>query len=138
MPLPKQKVARERPSLNCANKRPFQFGSNSVSDASIPQFARPDRSSQPARAFSTHNSYLSNFSRPPSHSKTNWFRKRQQMMKALLWHGTHDVRVDTLPEPKIQDPGNVIVKITSTAMLDPSKSITVYRMSKCSFSRIFS
>lgn len=60
------------------------------------------------------------------------------MMKALLWHGTHDVRVDTLPEPKIQDPGNVIVKITSTAMLDPSKSITVYRMSKCSFSRIFS
>ncbi len=38
------------------------------------------------------------------------------MMKALVWHGTHDVRVDTVPEPKIQDPGDVIVKITSTAI----------------------
>jgi threonine dehydrogenase-like Zn-dependent dehydrogenase len=38
------------------------------------------------------------------------------MMKALVWHGTHDVRVDTVPEPKIQDGGDVIVKITSTAI----------------------
>ncbi len=37
-------------------------------------------------------------------------------MKALVWHGTHDVRVDTVPEPKIQDGGDVIVKITSTAI----------------------
>jgi threonine dehydrogenase-like Zn-dependent dehydrogenase len=37
-------------------------------------------------------------------------------MKALCWHGTGDVRVDTVPDPKIADPGDVIVRITSTAI----------------------
>ena len=34
-------------------------------------------------------------------------------MKALCWHGKGDVRVDTVPDPKIQDPTDVIVKILS-------------------------
>ena len=38
------------------------------------------------------------------------------MMKALVWHGKHDVRVDTVPEPQIKDGGDVIVEITSTAI----------------------
>ena len=38
------------------------------------------------------------------------------MMKALVWHGTHDVRVDTVPEPKILDDGDVIIQVTSTAI----------------------
>ena len=38
------------------------------------------------------------------------------MMKALVWHGTHDVRVDTVPEPQIKEGGDVIVQITSTAI----------------------
>jgi threonine dehydrogenase-like Zn-dependent dehydrogenase len=38
------------------------------------------------------------------------------MMKALVWHGKHDVRVDSVPEPQIQDGGDVIVRITSTAI----------------------
>ncbi|MBA2514772.1 MAG: hypothetical protein H0V26_10675, partial [Solirubrobacterales bacterium] len=25
-------------------------------------------------------------------------------MKALAWHGTHDVRVDTVPDPAIEQP----------------------------------
>ena len=37
-------------------------------------------------------------------------------MKALCWHGTGKVRVDNVPEPKIQDPRDVIVKITTTAI----------------------
>jgi threonine dehydrogenase-like Zn-dependent dehydrogenase len=37
-------------------------------------------------------------------------------MKALCWHGTSDVRVDTVPDPKILNPGDAIVKITSTAI----------------------
>lgn len=37
-------------------------------------------------------------------------------MKAVCWHGTHDVRVDTVPEPKILNPRDAIVKITSTAI----------------------
>ena len=34
-------------------------------------------------------------------------------MKALCWHGKSDVRVDNVPDPKIQDPRDAIIKITS-------------------------
>ena len=37
-------------------------------------------------------------------------------MKALCWHGRHDVRVDNVDDPKIQDPRDVIVKITSSGI----------------------
>ncbi len=37
-------------------------------------------------------------------------------MKALCWHGKGDVRVDTVPDPKIQDPHDVIVRVTATAI----------------------
>ena len=37
-------------------------------------------------------------------------------MKALCWHGKGDVRVDTVPDPKIEDPRDAIVRITSTAI----------------------
>ncbi len=37
-------------------------------------------------------------------------------MKALAWHGNHDVRVDSVPDPKIQEPTDAIVRITSTAI----------------------
>ncbi len=37
-------------------------------------------------------------------------------MKALCWHGALDVRVDTVPDPKILNPRDAIVKITSTAI----------------------
>ena len=37
-------------------------------------------------------------------------------MKALVWHGKEDVRVDNVDDPRLQDPGDVIVQITSTAI----------------------
>jgi threonine dehydrogenase-like Zn-dependent dehydrogenase len=37
-------------------------------------------------------------------------------VKALCWHGQGDVRVDTVPDPKIENPGDAIVRITSTAI----------------------
>jgi len=37
-------------------------------------------------------------------------------VKALVWHGKRDVRIDTVPDPKITDPTDVIVKITSTGI----------------------
>ncbi len=37
-------------------------------------------------------------------------------MRALCWHGKSDVRVDTVPDPEIQDPRDIIVRITSTAI----------------------
>jgi len=37
-------------------------------------------------------------------------------MRALCWHGKSDVRVDTVPDPKIEDPRDAIVRITSTCI----------------------
>ncbi len=37
-------------------------------------------------------------------------------MKALCWHGTGDVRIDTVPDPKILESRDAIVKITATAI----------------------
>jgi threonine dehydrogenase-like Zn-dependent dehydrogenase len=37
-------------------------------------------------------------------------------MKALCWFGTNDVRVEDVPDPKILDPRDAIIKITSTAI----------------------
>jgi threonine dehydrogenase-like Zn-dependent dehydrogenase len=34
-------------------------------------------------------------------------------MKALAWHGTRDVRVDTVPDPRIEHPTDVLVRVTS-------------------------
>jgi threonine dehydrogenase-like Zn-dependent dehydrogenase len=37
-------------------------------------------------------------------------------MRALVWHGKNDVRVDRVPDPEILNPRDAIVKITSTAI----------------------
>ncbi len=37
-------------------------------------------------------------------------------MKALCWHGANDVRVDNIPDPKIEDDRDAVIKITSTAI----------------------
>ena len=37
-------------------------------------------------------------------------------MRALCWHGTGDVRVDTVPDPLILDDRDAIIKVTSTAI----------------------
>jgi threonine dehydrogenase-like Zn-dependent dehydrogenase len=37
-------------------------------------------------------------------------------MKAVTWHGKRDVRVDTVPDPKIEQPTDAIVRITSSGI----------------------
>jgi threonine dehydrogenase-like Zn-dependent dehydrogenase len=37
-------------------------------------------------------------------------------MKAVCWHGANDIRVETVPDPKILNPRDAIIKITSTAI----------------------
>jgi threonine dehydrogenase-like Zn-dependent dehydrogenase len=37
-------------------------------------------------------------------------------VKAVAWHGTGDVRVDDVPDPRIEQPTDAIVRITSTAI----------------------
>jgi threonine dehydrogenase-like Zn-dependent dehydrogenase len=45
-------------------------------------------------------------------SKQPWRR----VMKAVAWHGNHDVRVDTVDDPSIEQPTDAIVRITSTGI----------------------
>ena len=37
-------------------------------------------------------------------------------MRALCWHGKGDIRCDTVPDPIIQDAGDVVIKVTSCAI----------------------
>ncbi|GLS42819.1 zinc-dependent alcohol dehydrogenase [Methylobacterium brachythecii] len=37
-------------------------------------------------------------------------------MKALCWHGKNDIRCDTVPDPIIEDPRDVVIKVTSCAI----------------------
>ncbi|HJV36128.1 zinc-dependent alcohol dehydrogenase [Geomonas sp.] len=37
-------------------------------------------------------------------------------MKAVVWHGKHDVRVETVPDPQILNPQDAIVRVTLTAI----------------------
>jgi threonine dehydrogenase-like Zn-dependent dehydrogenase len=37
-------------------------------------------------------------------------------MQALTWHGRRDVRVDTVPDPTIEQPTDAIIRVTSTGL----------------------
>jgi threonine dehydrogenase-like Zn-dependent dehydrogenase len=37
-------------------------------------------------------------------------------MKALCWHGKNDVRIDNVPDPKLINPRDAIIKVTATAI----------------------
>lgn len=37
-------------------------------------------------------------------------------MKALTWHGKRDVRVESVPDPVIQEPTDVVIRVTTTGL----------------------
>jgi threonine dehydrogenase-like Zn-dependent dehydrogenase len=37
-------------------------------------------------------------------------------MRALCWHGKKDIRCDNVPDPRIEEPRDAIVKVTSCAI----------------------
>jgi threonine dehydrogenase-like Zn-dependent dehydrogenase len=37
-------------------------------------------------------------------------------MRAVTWHGVHDIRVDTVPDPEIINPRDAIIRVTATAI----------------------
>jgi threonine dehydrogenase-like Zn-dependent dehydrogenase len=37
-------------------------------------------------------------------------------MKAAVWHGKRDVRVETVPDPVIQEPNDIIIRVTSSGI----------------------
>jgi threonine dehydrogenase-like Zn-dependent dehydrogenase len=37
-------------------------------------------------------------------------------MRALTYHGARDVRVENVPDPTIQQPDDIILRVTATAI----------------------
>ncbi|MEV0129202.1 zinc-dependent alcohol dehydrogenase [Dactylosporangium sp. NPDC050688] len=37
-------------------------------------------------------------------------------MKAVVWHGKRDVRVDTVPDPVVQEPNDIVIRVTSSGI----------------------
>jgi threonine dehydrogenase-like Zn-dependent dehydrogenase len=37
-------------------------------------------------------------------------------MKAVVFHGVGDIRVDDVPEPQLQEPNDAIVRLTAAAI----------------------
>lgn len=37
-------------------------------------------------------------------------------MKALTYHGPHHVSVDTMPDPALEAPDDIILRVTATAI----------------------
>jgi threonine dehydrogenase-like Zn-dependent dehydrogenase len=37
-------------------------------------------------------------------------------VKAVVWHGKRDVRVDMVPDPAIQDPNDIVIRVTSSGL----------------------
>lgn len=37
-------------------------------------------------------------------------------MEALTWHGKRDVRVEEVPDPRIEQPTDALVRVTTTAI----------------------
>src|SRR4051812_36340213 len=42
--------------------------------------------------------------------------RREAAMRAAVWHGRHDVQIDTVPDPSIKDPTDAIVRVTSSGL----------------------
>jgi threonine dehydrogenase-like Zn-dependent dehydrogenase len=42
--------------------------------------------------------------------------QRRKMMRALTWHGKSDIRCESVPDPKIEDSRDAIIKVTACAI----------------------
>jgi threonine dehydrogenase-like Zn-dependent dehydrogenase/transposase-like protein len=51
-----------------------------------------------------------------SRARTTTGPRAEREMKAVTWHGTEDVRVDSVADPTIREPTDAIVRVTSTAI----------------------
>jgi hypothetical protein len=47
-------------------------------------------------------------------------------LKALAWHGKHDIRCDTVPDPKIEPPRDAIIKVSACAICGSDLHIYVH------------
>ena len=69
--------------------------------AAVPNPAVPHRAKDKARSAGSNA--------PP-------YLNPERLMKAVTYHGTGDMRVDTVPDPTLEGPRDAILKVTSTAI----------------------
>src|ERR687893_1620367 len=50
-------------------------------------------------------------------------------MKAVAWHGKQDVRVDNVPDPRIEEPNDAIVRITTTNIAPGDRVVLPFNIS---------
>ena len=43
-------------------------------------------------------------------------QEREKPMRALVWHGKHDIRCDNVPDPRIEAPRDAIIRVTTCAI----------------------
>ena len=53
---------------------------------------------------------------PPTETPSEACHEPGAYMRALVWHGDKDVRIETVPKPAITDPRDAIVKVTATTI----------------------
>jgi hypothetical protein len=82
----------------------------------LPSFGRSGASLQELRLLRTTNFSLFVGTVQQLASWRFSTRKRSILTRALCWHGKGDVRVDTVPDPKIQNPRDALIKITACAI----------------------
>ena len=46
-------------------------------------------------------------------------------MKALTYHGAKDVRVETVPDPRLVEPDDIVLRVTATAIC--GSDLHIYR-----------
>jgi len=45
-----------------------------------------------------------------------WTSLKECLMKAVVFHGIGDIRLDNVPEPRLERPDDAIVRLTSSAI----------------------
>jgi len=52
-------------------------------------------------------------------------------MQALTYHGSHDVRVERVPDPVIEQPDDIILRVTATAICGSDLHLYRGKMGSC-------
>ncbi len=56
-------------------------------------------------------------------------------MKAVVWHGIGDIRIDAVSEPRIQEPTDAVVRLTTSAIVAPICISFVAHLQGCGLAR---
>src|SRR5690625_7186516 len=53
---------------------------------------------------------------PPPERGHRTGRGRRETMKAVVWNGVRDVRTETVPDPRVEEPDDAVIRLTSSGL----------------------